>query len=331
MSSESMDYGIIVGVDGSPASDAAVCWAAHDAVIRDIPLTLMHVANPAASTWSQAPLLDQFAEWQKAEGRSILANALKIADDAAGNPLRIPIDTEFLSSAPGPTLVDLSNDAKLIVVGTDGRGALARGLFGSVSSGLVRHAHCPVAVIHDEEPLMPHPAQAPVLVGIDGSPTSELAAAIAFDEASRRHVDLIALHAWRDCEMTELPTVDWPEVKAEEKQRLLTGALAGWQERYPDVTVQTRLVCDRPARAIVETSQSAQLVVLGSHGRNALTRTLLGSVSNAVLQSVRAPVIVARPVESLVGTTVAASGLTTPILQEQNIIELTPSSFSRPK
>jgi nucleotide-binding universal stress UspA family protein len=297
MSSESKDYGIIVGVDGSPASNAAACWAAHDAVIRDIPLTLMHVANPAASTWSQAPLLDEFAEWQEAEGRSILANALKIAHDTAGNTLRIPIDTEFLSSATVPTLVDLSNDAKLIVVGTNGRGALARGLLGSVSSGLVRHAHCPVAVIHDEDPLMPDPAQAPVLVGIDGSPASELATAIAFDEASRRHVDLIALHAWSDRETIELPGVDWSAVKAEE-ERLLAEALAGWQERYPDVTVQKHLVCDRPARALVETSQSAQLVVVGSHGRNALTRTFLGSVSNAVVQSVRMPVIVARPVEA---------------------------------
>jgi nucleotide-binding universal stress UspA family protein len=294
MVSESRDYGIIVGVDGSPISDAAVFWAAHDAVIRDIPLTLVHVANPAASTWSQAPLLDEFAEWQKAEGRSVLANALKIAEDTAGNSQRITIDTEFISSATVPTLVDLSNDAKLIVVGTNGRGALARGLLGSVSSGLVRHAHCPVAVIHDEEPLIPHPTQAPVLVGIDGSPSSEVAMAIAFDEASRRHVDVIALHAWCDGEASDFPSVDWPEVKAEEKMRLLTGALAGWLKRYPDVTVQTRLDRDRPARAILETSQSAQLVVVGSHGRNVLTRTLLGSVSNAVVQSVRVPVIVAR-------------------------------------
>jgi nucleotide-binding universal stress UspA family protein len=298
MSSESMDYGIIVGVDGSPASDAAVCWAAHDAVIRDIPLTLIHVANPAAPTWSQAPLLEELAGWQEAEGRSILANALKIADDTAGDTVRIPIDTEFVSSATVPTLVDLSNDAELIVVGTDGRGALARGLLGSVSSGLVRHAHCPVAVIHDEDPLMPHPAQAPVLVGIDCSPASELATRIAFDEASRRRVGLIALHAWCDMEMTELPSVDWPEVKAEEGERLLARALAGWQERYPDVTVQKLVVCDRPARALVETSKSAQLVVVGSHGRNALTRTLLGSVSNAVVQSVHVPVIVARPVDA---------------------------------
>jgi nucleotide-binding universal stress UspA family protein len=314
MSSTAKHYGVIVGVDGSPASDAAVSWAAHEAVIRDVSLTLMHVANPAASTWSQAPLLDDFAEWQTAEGRSILANGLKIARDTAGDGVQILIDTEFLTAATVPTLVDLSSDATLIVVGTNGRGALARGLLGSVSSGLVRHAHCSVAVIHDEAPLMPHPAQAPVLVGIDGSPSSELAMAIAFDEASRRHVDLIALHAWCDAETSDFPSVDWPEVKAEEKKRLMTGALAGWLKRYPDVTVQTRLVRGRPARALVETSESAQLVVVGSHGRNALTRTLLGSVSNAVVQSVRAPVIVARSVEGLVSTAFAASALTTSIL-----------------
>ena len=130
-------------------------------------------------------------------------------------------------SAPGPTLIDKSEDAELIVVGTDGRGALARGLLGSVSSALVRHAHCPVAVIHDGEPRMPHPTNAPVLVGVDGSSASELATEIAFEEASRRRVDLIALHAWSNKELVEVPGVDWPAVKAEEP-RLMSEARAGW-------------------------------------------------------------------------------------------------------
>ncbi len=294
MSSKSKDYGIIVGVDGSAASDAAVSWAAHDAVIRGLPLTLIHVEDPAASTWSQAPLLEELAGWQEAEGRSILTNASKIAHDTADDNAQIPISGELLFSATVSTLLDLSKDAELIVVGTNGRGALTRGLLGSVSSGLVRHAHCPVAVIRDEEPRIPHFAQAPVLLGIDGSSASKLATAIAFDEASRRRVDLIALHAWSYREIIELPGVDWSAVEAEE-ERLLAVALAGLQERYPDVTVHKLLVCDRPARALVETSQSAQLVVLGSHGRNAFTRMLLGSVSNAVVQSVSMPVIVARP------------------------------------
>jgi nucleotide-binding universal stress UspA family protein len=293
MSPQKEPYGVVVGVDGSPASDAAVSWAAHDAVMRGLPLTLTHVTDPMAPTWSQPPLRERVEGWQEAEGRSILKNASKIAHDAADDTARLTIKGELSFSAKVPTLVDLSDDAELIVVGSSGRGALAHGSLGSVSSGLVRHAHCPVAVIHDEEPRKPHLAEAPVLVGIDGSEASELATEIAFDEASRRHVGLIALHAWSDRELVELPGVDWSGVKAEE-ERLLNEALAGWQERYPDVTVSKRLICDRPARALVETSESAQLVVVGSHGRNALTRMLLGSVSNAVVQSARVPVIVAR-------------------------------------
>jgi nucleotide-binding universal stress UspA family protein len=293
MSPQAKDYGIIVGVDGSPASNAAISWAAHDAVLRRIPLTLVHIVNPVTSPWSQAALLDGFAVWQENEGRRLLADALKIARDSAKDDPRIPIESELMFAATVPTLVDLSKEAELVVVGTYGRGALARGLLGSVSSALVQHSHCPVAVIRDEDPRMPHPSQAPVLVGIDGSPASELATAIAFDEASRRRVDLIALHVWSDTEVFELPGVDWSAVKAEE-ERLLSEGLAGWQERYPDVTVHKLLICDRPARVLVETSETAQLVVLGSHGRGGFTGMLLGSVSHAVVQSVRMPIIVAR-------------------------------------
>jgi nucleotide-binding universal stress UspA family protein len=293
MSGHAKGNRIIVGADGSPASNAAVSWAARDAVLRHLPLTVVHVVNPMATAWPHTPLPDGVALWQENEGRRILDDALKLARDVAKDNPRIPIESELIFSATAPTLVDLSKEADLIVVGTYGRGASARGLLGSVSSSLVRQAHCPVAVIRDEDPRIPDPAQAPVLVGIDGSPASELATAIAFDEASRRRVNLVAVHAWSDTEIFELPGLDWSAVKAEE-ERLLAEGLAGWQERYPDVTVHRLLVCDRPARVLVETSEAAQLVVLGSHGRGGFAGMLLGSVSNAVVQSVRMPVIVAR-------------------------------------
>ena len=293
MSSTTKHYGIIVGVDGSPVSDAAVRCAAHDAAIRGLPLTIVYAEDPAAPTWSQAPVLDESPAEQQAEGRSLLVNASKIARDAIGDTARIQINGELLSSAPVPALVDQSNDAELIVVGSTGRGALSRGFLGSVSSGLIRHAHCPVALIRDEDPQTPHPAEAPVLVGIDGS-TSDLATPVAFEEASRRHADLIALHAWNDTDMSEIPGYDWSPITTKE-DRLLTEALAGWQERYPDVIVHKRLVRDRAARALVDASESTQLVVVGSHGSGAFAGMLLGSVSNAVVQAVHKPVIVARP------------------------------------
>lgn len=293
MSSQITDYGIIVGVDGSVASDAAVIWAAHEAVMRGVPLTLTHVENPAAPTWAQAPLLERLKGWQRTEGRDMLANAFKVAYDTAADGARIQINGELLFAATVPTLIDMSHRAAMVVVGTDGRGAIARGLLGSVSSGLVRHAYCPVAVVSDQQAASSQPTQKSVLVGIDCSPSSELAIKIAFEEASLRGAALIALHAWTDRELVELPGIDWAEVEAEER-RALAEALAGWQERYPDVTVAQRLVGDRPARALLDASHSTQLIVVGTRGRNVLAR-VLGSVSNAVVQSAEVPVIVARP------------------------------------
>jgi nucleotide-binding universal stress UspA family protein len=286
-------HGIVVGVDGSPASNAAVCWAARDAAMRNVPLTLVHMYSAYVPTFPQIPLPAGVTVWQEQDGRQALEEAVKIAEDAVQGHQRLVISSELKCSPPVATLVELSEEAEMVVVGSNGRGAVGRLLLGSVSSGVVQHAKCPVAVIRDEDPLMPHPQRAPVLVGIDGSPASELATAIAFDEASRRGVDLQALHAWSDVQVLELPGFDWAVVKAE-AERSLAERLAGWQERYPDVTVHRLLVCDRPARQLIEKSESAQLVVLGSHGRGGIARTLLGSVSNAVVHSVRMPVIVAR-------------------------------------
>ncbi|KAA1250293.1 universal stress protein [Mycobacterium simiae] len=294
MSTSGKYLGVVVGADGSPASNAAVCWAARDAAMRNIPLTVVHVVSTDVATWPPMPYPDTWAVWQEDEGRKVIAAAVKIAEESIPSEHKLTVKSEIVFSTPVPTMVEMSAEAELMVVGSSGRGALSRALLGSVSSSLVRRARCPVAIIRDEDPLMPDPQHAPVLLGIDGSPASELATAVAFDEASRRGVELIAVHAWSDLEVVELPGLNWSTVEAE-AQCSLAERLAGWQERYPEVTVRRVVVCDRPAHQLVERSKTAQLVVVGSHGRGGVSGMLLGSVSNAVLHSVRMPVIVARP------------------------------------
>ncbi|PJE22123.1 MAG: universal stress protein UspA [Mycobacterium sp.] len=281
--------GLVVGVDGSSASNAAVTWAARDAAMRNAPLTLVHMLSAYVPTFPQIPLPGGVAVWQEEDGRLVLEEAAKLARESAGGA--IAVTTELKSSPPIPTLVQLSEDADMVVVGSHGRGAVGRVLLGSVSSGVLRGAACPVAIVPDEEQDVRD--DAPVLVGIDGSPASELATAIAFDEASRRGVDLRAVHAWSDAEILDLGGLDWPTLQIESEQ-VLAERLAGWQERYPDVAVQRVVVCDRPARELVNQSKSAQLVVLGSRGRGGIARMLLGSVSNGVVHSVHRPIIVAR-------------------------------------
>lgn len=198
MSSGNSSLGIIVGIDDSPAAQVAVRWAARDAELRKIPLTLVHAVSPEVATWLEVPLPPGVLRWQQDHGRHLIDDALKVVEQAslrAGPPT---VHSEIVPAAAVPTLVDMSKDAVLMVVGCLGSGRWPGRLLGSVSSGLLRHAHCPVVIIHDEDSVMPHPQQAPVLVGVDGSSASELATAIAFDEASRRNVDLVALHAWSD-------------------------------------------------------------------------------------------------------------------------------------
>ena len=284
--------GLIVGVDGSAASKAAVDWAARDASMRSVSLTLVHVASGLAGTWPQTPPPIGFGEWQQQRGRRIIDEAVSIVEEATRATGPIRVKSEMYYSAVVPTLVDMSKEADMVVVGCRGQSAFAA-LLGSVSSGLIHHAHCPVAVIHHDDRSTPHRAQAPVLVGVDGSKVSELATAIAFDEASRRQADLIALHAWSDAGVLDFPGLDWSTMKVSEDE-VLAERLAGWQERYPDVTVRRDVVCDRPARQLIEHADAAQLVVVGSHGRGGFAGMLLGSVSAAVVQSTRTPVIVAR-------------------------------------
>ena len=292
MSDSVVHRGILVGVDGSRAATAAVAWAAHDAAMRNVPLTLVHVVAPVVATGAlpEFPAGD-FFQWQDEEARRVLAAARQTVAEHSGGSAPPMVHSVVLHGGVVGNLVDLSKDADMMVVGSRGQGAFRRALLGSVSTALVHHAHCPVAVIHGDAPELP--GQAPVLVGIDGSPASLAATEIAFDEASRRGVELVAVHAWQDGNMIELPGLDIEMLKGQAEEALAE-RLAGWQERYPEVAVRRVVACDQPAKQLVEQAQTAQLVVVGSHGRGGFAGMLLGSVSAAVVHAVKSATIVAR-------------------------------------
>lgn len=293
----SAHLGILVGVDDSPAATAAVEWAAHDAELRRVPLTLVHAISPNLTSWQGDSLPPGLAQWQQTHGRRLLDNAVEIAEKSCRHGGPTAVHSHVLSSAAAPTMIAMSRDAELVVTGCYGDGATSSRRLGSVSSALLRHACCPVAVIHGGKALTSHRDGLPVLVGVDGSPASDSAIAIAFDEASRRDVALVALHAWSDVDVLEWPDLDWRGAQSV-SEHMLADQLACWKERYPAVNVRRIVARDQPRQRLVSHSAEAQLVVVGSRGRGGFDDMLVGSVSEAVALLAESPVIVARAPQS---------------------------------
>ena len=194
---------------------------------------------------------------------------------------------------PTPALQAESADAALVVLGDRGLGGFTGLLLGSVAVSLAAHAACPVVVVRGPEFDASAPRVEPVVVGVDGSPASE--AAFAFAAAALHAVPLVAVHAW--CDLVVDPTVAplLDDALESDEREVLAERLAGWSQEYLDVDVRRLVVRDRPARALVQESASAQLVVVGSRGRGGLAGMLLGLVSHALLHHAHCPVAVVRP------------------------------------
>ncbi len=286
------ELGILVGVDGSPESHAAVRWAAQEGVLRHRPVTLMHVVSPIVVTWPIEAVVMSFYDWQEDNAANVIKNSQETLQSAFDDAPPPDVRVELRHDGIVTELSQASADADLLVIGSRGLGPVGGAVLGSVSRTLLHHARCPV-VVAKEGVVRRTDRDLPVLLGIDGSPASEAATAFAFEEASRRGVDLIALHAWSDVAVFPILGMDWHTYE-DEGHEILAERLAGWQEAYPDVRISRRIVCDKPARWLIDESKHAQLVVVGSRGRGGLSGMLLGSVSTAVAESATTPVAVVR-------------------------------------
>jgi len=206
---------VVVGIDGSNAAIDTALWAIGEAVARDVPLRLVCAAN-TTRTQGEWELAGPEAEY----GRTSL-RAASAAVEAAGESVKV--ETELLWGPPANALIDESQHAAMVCIGTVGIGAVARAILGSTAAAVAEHAHCPVAVIRPPDGA--HAATENwVAVGITGQPETDLAMRTALEEARIRHAPLIAVGL--GCNEFGVNTVEQTERRVE-----------GWRQRYPDVAI----------------------------------------------------------------------------------------------
>lgn len=292
---------VVVAVDGSPASDNAVRWAANTAMKRNIPLRLAASYSMPQFLYAEGmvPPAEVFDEMQR-ETLQTVDRARDIALEVAPD---LRIGHAVAEGSPIDMMLEMSKEATMVVLGSRGLNSLTGLVLGSVSAAVVSHASCPVVVVREDNAVTEANKYGPVVVGVDGSEVSRRATEVAFEEAAARGAELHAVHTWVDTQLQgpgagyAASDEMWKQVQAE-KGELLGKYLDDLAEQHPDVEVKKFISREGAVRALSNAANGAQLLVTGSHGRGGFKGMLLGSTSRALLQVAPCPMMVVRPEES---------------------------------
>jgi nucleotide-binding universal stress UspA family protein len=276
---------IVVGVDGSAGGEAALRWALDEAGLHDAVVV-------AAMAWTY---LDQrhagkSEAFDPAYTDEQAREALRAAVDAVVPPR--PVEQRVILDLPAQALLDAGADADLIVVGARGLGGFKGLLLGSVSERVLEHATGPVAVVHKEHIGRPG---GPVVVGIDGSPTSMTALHWAAREAEARKASLRVVHTWQLPPLAGPPTGELAGLLEEAAQSVLDEAVE--DPALAGVEVESRLEYGGSVHALIELAADAALVVVGSRGLGRFERVLLGSTSRQLVHHAPCPTVVTPPAD----------------------------------
>ncbi|WP_350347439.1 universal stress protein [Agromyces sp. G08B096] len=281
---------IAVGVStAGDACERTVRWAAQRAAARGFRLRLVHVVDGAIEATGDAELL--LAAHTAA--RDSLAAARETAEREVGGGVEIVTDLE--QGQPVEVFERVSKNAELLVVGSDWHGGKRPSRRGVHSLRIAAASRAPVAVIPDIDTS----ARRGVVVGVDGSVEGQRALDFAVAEAIRLDEPLIAVHAWDIAVMVGgeygygVAMVGTEELGAAAAE-VLDEVIAPVEAEHPELDVVRRVVAGDPVSALVDEAADASLLVVGSHGRGALARFLLGSVSHGVLAHLEGPTVVVR-------------------------------------
>ncbi|MFD7550519.1 universal stress protein [Streptomyces sp. NPDC059578] len=284
-----MTRAIAVGVDGSPASGAAVDWAAQEASLRRLPLRIVH-----APWWEPRdfPVIEGDDALDRAAAQVVAEAGARAAD---GRP-ELSVTTEVLSEAPVVALLAAARDSEMLVLGSRAQGPVLGFLLGSHGQRVISDTIRPVVSVRAAED-SPRPS-GEVVVGQQGTAEdSDPALGFAFEAAAARGVAVRAVRAWNLPPLHALSreflhrTDEAGGLEPLEREELQT-VLAPWRDRFPEVPVVEHVEIGSAGQVLLAASTGAQLLVVGRRARYTPTGGLIGSVAHAALHHARCPVAV---------------------------------------
>ncbi|GAA1731397.1 universal stress protein [Isoptericola hypogeus] len=296
---------VLVGVDGSAASLHALDWAA--AYARRTGWGLHVVCSYSLPSFTAASLDGGYAALDDSaiqEGaKAVLAEAQARVAGAG-----VPVTATVASGDAAGVLVEQSREHALAVVGTRGKGGFTERLLGTVSSALPAHAHCPTVVVpyrgsgsgastdpDRRDGDVVHEVRR-IVVGVDGSPSAEVALKHAVAQSQVWGAELVAVAgvplAGGAGVLAWLPSqIDHEQVLADVKAGLDV-TVDRFEAENPGITIKRHVLDGSGAELLTEFSTGADLIVVGSRGRGGFRGLLLGSTSQAVLHHSACPVLV---------------------------------------
>jgi nucleotide-binding universal stress UspA family protein len=267
--------GVVAGVGGNAATLRAVRWAAREAEQRRLPLDLVQVLPPSDH--------DHVLREPSGRARALLEQGRRVAAATAPD---VPVRLSVVTGVAGPTLVHVAERAQLLVLGSRSAEGDLDLTVGRIVGHAIGHAACPVVLV----PQMWDPGAAhsgDVVVRVDGNDETVGAVVFAATVADRWGAGLtpVAVASRRRSEADE-----------QALRRTVSEAVAGVADRHPDLALHETVAWGNPAEEILgEARRGARLIVLCSRGHRALTASLLGSTTQAVVRMASCPVAVLPP------------------------------------
>ncbi|MBB5898068.1 universal stress protein [Kutzneria kofuensis] len=180
---------MVVGFDGSDSAMHAVRWAAREAELSGVPLSIVYAcALDVVRVPAGVPLPRPYHEAVLEIGQQYLAEATAAAEAVAPE---VEITARLSHGCAAPTLVELSSAAQAVVVGSRGLGGFTGLLVGSTAVTVAAHGHCPLVVVRGPRQ---DATQGPVVVGVNGSPENDTVTAFASRAAALREAPVVVVH-----------------------------------------------------------------------------------------------------------------------------------------